>query len=96
MSLCNKNCFCVTKYTRDGFTKEKLDDLRPIFASVCTDFESELIDLEEEDDHVHLPVNYPPKVVVSKLIGSLKGISSLMIRRNNYPIICIKLLGGAL
>ena len=96
MSLCNKNCFCVTKYTRDGFTKERLDGLRPIFASVCTDFDSELIEFEGEDDHVHLPVNYPPKVAVSKLVNSLKGISSLMIREKNDPNIRKKLWGGAL
>ena len=96
MSLCNKNCFCVTKYTRDGFTKERLDDLRPIFASVCIDFESELIELEEEDDHVRLLMNHPPKVAVSKLVNSLKGISSLMIRKKNDPNIRKKLWGGAL
>ena len=86
----------VTKYRRDVFTKEILDDLRPIFASVCSDFESELIEFEGEDDHVHLLVNYPTKVAVSKLVNSLKGISSLMIRKKNYPNIRKKLWGGAL
>ena len=87
MSLCNKNWFFVTKYRHDGFTKEILDDLRPILASVCIDFESELIELEEEDDHVHVLVNYPPKVVVSTLVNGLKGIASLMIRKKNDSII---------
>ena len=96
MSLCNKNCFCVTKYRRDGFTKERLDDLRPVLASVCTDFESELIEREEEDDHVRLLVNYPLKVAVSTLVNSLKGIASLMIRKKNDPIIRKKLWVGAL
>ena len=32
----------VTKYRREVFTKEILDDLRPIFANVCTDFGAEL------------------------------------------------------
>ena len=81
---------------RDGFTKDILDDLRPILASVCTDFESELIEFEGEDDHVHLLVNYPPKVAVSKLVNSLKGISSLMIRKKNDPNTCNKLGDGAL
>jgi putative transposase len=93
VSLCNKNCFFVTKYTRDEFTKDILDDLRPILASVCIDFESEL---EEEDDHERLLVNYPPKVAVSTLVNSLKGIASLMIRKNNYPNICKKPWGWAL
>ncbi len=96
MSLCNKKWCFVTKYTRDGFTKERLDDLRPIFASVCTDFDSELIEFEGEDDHVHLPVNYSPKVVVSKLVNRLKGICSLMIRKKNGPNIRKKLGDGAL
>ncbi len=96
MSLCNKNWFFVTKYRRDGFTKERLDDRRPIFASVCTDFGSELIEFEGEDNHVHLPVNYPPKVAVSKPVNSLKGISSLIIRKKNDPNIRKKLWGGAL
>jgi len=30
----------------------------------CIDFESELIEFEEEDDHARLRVNYPPKVAV--------------------------------
>jgi len=86
----------VTKYRRGVFTKEILDDMRPMFASVCTDFEAELIEFDGEDDHVHLLVNYPPKVAVSKLVNSLKGISSLLIRKKNYPSIKAKLWGGAL
>jgi|GEM_PF-5965352 hypothetical protein len=38
-------------------------------------------------------VNYAPKLAVSKLVNSLKGISSLMMRKNNDPIIRKKLWG---
>ena len=86
----------VTKYRRGVFTKAILDDLRVIFANVCSDFESELVELDGEDDHVHLLVNYPPKVSVSKLVNSLKGASSLLIRKIGYPSIEKKLWGGAL
>ena len=71
----------VTKYRREVFTKEILDDLRNIFSSVCADFEAELVEFDGEDDHVHLLVNYPPKVAVSALVSSLKGVSSRMIRK---------------
>ena len=91
MSLCNKNWLFVTIYTRDVFTKEILGDLRPILASVCIDFESELIEFEGKYDHVHLLVNFPTKVAVSKLENSLKGIASFMIRKNNDPNIRKKL-----
>ena len=86
----------VTKYRRGVFTKAILDDLREIFASVCADFEAELLEFDGEDDHVHLLVNYPPKVAVSKLVNSLKGVSSLLIRKKEYPSIKKKLWGSAL
>lgn len=86
----------VTKYRRGVFTKEILDELRPIFFSVCIDFEADLVEFDGEDDHVHLLVNYPPKVTVSKLVNSLKGVSSHLIRKKDYPSIRKKLWGGAL
>ena len=86
----------VTKYRREVFTKEILNDLRKLFTAVCMDFESALIEFEGEDEHVHLLVNYPPKVSVSSLVNSLKGVSSRMIRQKRYPSIRKKLYGGAL
>ena len=75
----------VTKYRRKVFTKDVLDDMRGIFESVCTDFEAQLVEFDGEHDHVHLLVNYPPKVSISKLVNSLKGVSSRMIRKKITP-----------
>ena len=86
----------VTKYRRDVFTREILDELRTIFSSVCQDFESKLIEFNGEHDHVHLLVNYPPKVAISKLVNSLKGVSSHLIRKKGYPNLRKKLWGNAL
>jgi putative transposase len=86
----------VTKYRRGVFTMRVLDDLRAIFASVCADFEAELVEFEGEDDHVHLLVVYPPKVAVSSLVNSLKGVSSRLIRKKNYPELREKLFGNSL
>ncbi|PRI47505.1 Transposase IS200 like protein [Haemophilus influenzae] len=77
----------VTKYRRDVFTKAILDDLNLVFESVCNDFEAKLVEFDGEDDHVHLLIEYPPKVAVSTLVNSLKGVSSRMIRKKNYPSI---------
>jgi putative transposase len=73
-----------------------IDDLRDVFASVCADFEAELVEFDGEDDHVHLLVNYPPKVAVSALVNSLKGVSSRMIRKKHYQSIRKKLWADAL
>jgi putative transposase len=77
----------VTKYRKNVFTKEILDHLREIYESVCADFQSQLIEFDGEGDHVHLLINYPPKVSVSKLINSLKGVSSRLLRKKAYPSI---------
>jgi putative transposase len=86
----------VTKYKRKVFTKQVLDDLRSIFSGVCRSFEAELIEFEGEGDHVHLLVNYPPKVQISKLVNSLKTASSRVIRKKGYPAVQKALWGGAL
>lgn len=86
----------ITKYRRGVFTKIILDDLKEIFERVCKDFEAELVEFDGEEDHVHLLVNYPPKIAISHLVNSLKGVSSRMIRLKNYPSIRQKLWGGAL
>jgi putative transposase len=38
-----------------------------VFAKVCADFEAHLVEMNGEDDHVHLLVEYPPKVAASTL-----------------------------
>ena len=86
----------VTKYRRSVFTKAVLEDLKEIFASVCQDFEAELIEFDGEKDHVHLLINYPPKVSVSRLVNSLKGVSSRLVRKKRYACIQDKLWAGAL
>ena len=86
----------VTKYRRNVFTKQILDELRVIFANICTDFEARLVECEGEGDHVHLLVDYPPKVSVSKLVNSLKGVSSRLVRKKGHLSIQNALWGGSL
>lgn len=71
----------VAKYRRKIFTKVILNDLRKIFEEVCGELEATLIELDGEQDHVHLLVNYPPKVSISTLVNRLKGVSSHSIRQ---------------
>lgn len=71
----------VTKYRHQVFTDAHLARLEAIFRDVCTDFECDLVEFNGETDHVHLLINFPPKVAVSHLANSLKGVSSRYIRR---------------
>lgn len=70
----------VTKYRRKIFDPDAIEKLRSYFASVCDDFEVELVEMDGESDHVHLLINYPPKLAVSNLVNSLKGVSGRLLR----------------
>ena len=59
-----------------------LKSMKSTFDEVCEQFESSLIEFDGESDHVHLLINYPPKVPISKLVNSLKGVSSRILRRD--------------
>jgi putative transposase len=76
----------VTKYRRMVFDDDAIERLRMIFTKVCTDFEAQLIEMDGENDHVHLLVEYPPKVPVSALVNSLKGVSSRLLRKERTDI----------
>ncbi|MFG1956338.1 IS200/IS605 family transposase [Nonomuraea sp. NPDC049028] len=71
----------VTKYRRNVFNDEMLRRCQDIMIEVCDSFEAELREFNGEHDHVHLLVHYPPKMTVSKLVNSLKGVSSLYLRK---------------
>lgn len=72
----------VTKYRRKIFNKSAINILNIIFESVCHDLEAKLIEMDGENDHVHLLIEYPPKLAVSSLVNSLKGVSSRLLRKH--------------
>jgi putative transposase len=76
----------VAKYRRKVFDGDAIERLRKIFTRVCLDFESQLVEMDGEHDHVHLLVEYPPKVAVSSLVNSLKGVSSRLLRKDRPDI----------
>ncbi|WP_434444585.1 IS200/IS605 family transposase [Lentzea sp. E54] len=48
---------------------------------MCADFETELVEFNGENNHIHLLVNFPPKIAISKLVNSLKGVFSRRMRQ---------------
>jgi putative transposase len=71
----------VAKYRRRVFNAQPVDLLRDIFADVCSDARGTLVQMDVEDDHVHLLVQHPPKMAVSSFVNSLKGVSSRSLRQ---------------
>ena len=86
----------VTKYRRKCLNEKIRASLKEKFLHLCQKWEIDLKEFGGEDDHVHLLIHYPPKVSISSLVNSLKGVSSRMIRQKEYPTIKQKLWGNAL
>lgn len=74
----------VTKYRRSIFGRDHREAMKSVFEKVCMDFGSILVEMDGAQDHVHLLVNYPPKVALSRLVNSLKGVSSRRLKQQ-YP-----------
>jgi putative transposase len=58
--------------------------LKEIINSMCSEFNVELIELEIMPDHVHLLVDVDPQFGIHKLIKSIKGRSSRILRQEFY------------
>ena len=71
----------VTKFRHKVFTDRHLNRMEEIMRVVCADFDTDLAEYNGEANHVHLLVTFPPKVALSKLVNSLKGVSSRRMRQ---------------
>jgi REP element-mobilizing transposase RayT len=84
----------VTKCRHLVFTAIHLDRREAIMGAVGEDFGCELVEFNGETEHVHLLVNVPPTVALSRLVNSLKGGSSRRLRQE-FPTWPARLAGQA-
>lgn len=84
----------VPKYRRAVITERVFSVLHAAWEHVCRDFECELRETGWESDHAHLLVGYPPKVALSRLVNSLKGVSARRVRAADLPEVRGKLWGA--
>lgn len=71
----------VTKYRHKVFSDTHLRRMEEILREVATDFECEIVEFNGEANHVHLLVTFPPKVALSRLVNSMKGVTSRRLRQ---------------
>lgn len=69
------------KYRRDVLRGLIQARLKQIIGEVVDEFGGMVIEVETMPDHVHLLVELPPQVAVSKLVQILKGRSSRRLRQ---------------
>ena len=75
----------VTKYRRDPITDRVRALLIEVTQEVCERHGVILVEADGETDHLHLLIDYPPKVSLSTLIGAIKANTSKRVRENHWP-----------
>jgi len=67
---------CVTKYRKPILTAKSLAIIETSFKEVAQKINCKIEKFNGETDHIHVLVEYPPKLSISQLVNSFKGVSS--------------------
>lgn len=75
----------TTKYRRKVFTSKMLERLHEVFENLLDKWDCKVVEFNGEEDHVHLLFQYHPEIQLSKLVNSLKSVSSRKLRQEFLP-----------
>jgi putative transposase len=75
---------CVTKYRRSIFTAESLAVIEKSFLEVAKKMDFQIQEFNGEGDHIHVLIEFPPKLSVSQMVNALKGVSSRRYGQEGY------------
>jgi putative transposase len=67
---------CVTKYRRSILTSASLAVIEKSFKEVAKTMNFQVLEFNGEADHIHVLIEYPPKLSISQMVNALKGVSS--------------------
>ncbi|MEJ1517928.1 IS200/IS605 family transposase [Bacillus cereus] len=71
----------VTKYRHKCINENMMKRLKEIAEDLFSGWNCEIIEMNGEEDHVHILVDAPPQIQLSKVINSFKTVSSRYIRK---------------
>ena len=72
----------ITKYRKQVLADNHRQYFKEVVAAICKDFGAELKECNGEGDHVHMLIQYPPTVQLSKMVNNLKSVTSRRMRAN--------------
>lgn len=81
---CDYHIVWVPKYRYRILKGEVKDHMEKDIRMLCEWKKAEVIELNIQEDHIHLVVSIPPKVSVSEMMGILKGKSAIKVFKS-YP-----------
>lgn len=71
----------VTKYRHKCITKEMMDDLKDITNNFLLNKGGSVLEMNGEEDHIHILFEIPPHVELASMVCSLKTVTSRLIRK---------------
>ncbi len=63
------------------YYSEMLEELEKIFTRLLNDKDCNILEFGGEEDHVHILFETPPQIQLSKLVNTLKTVSSSLIKK---------------
>lgn len=71
----------VTKYRKKILTEDMMCDIRELISHIIDKQDCDLIEINGEPDHVHLLLSLKPTTSLTKLINSIKTVTSRVLRK---------------
>lgn len=78
----------VCKYRKKLLTNKVNDDIKNIIRNIEKTSDFEIIEMETDKDHIHLMIQYLPKIAVSAIVNRIKSVTTYHIWRKtitSYP-----------
>jgi len=76
---CQYHIVWIPKYRYKVLTGAVASEIYNALHVYCSQLSCEIVELNLQSDHEHLLVKVPPKVSISKLMGTLKGRTALRV-----------------
>lgn len=76
---------CITKYRRKILTTQSLKVIENSAKEVARKMDFKILEFNGESDQVHLLIEYPPKLAISLMVNTIKGVSSRMYGKAGFP-----------
>ena len=71
----------VTKYRKKCLSEQLMTRLEEICKNLCQKWDSEILEFGGEKDHIHILLSLHPNIMPSRLVNSLKTVTSRLIRK---------------
>lgn len=83
----------VTAYRRKVITEQILNALEEHVRRVCAKSDVDVLEFSGEGDHIRALLEFHPNVMPSKLVNSIKTVSSRMVRKDHWETVKSQLWG---